>query len=230
KPVLNGEDEAAKAETRATTAWALDQIVHLLHPFMPYVTEELFQAFSKAAGQDRGLLISRRWPQLPETLLDSAAVAEVDWVIRLVTAIRSTRSDLNVPVAAKVPLILVGASKETDKRLAIYQPLIERLARLDSVTLAKEAPKGAIRIVIDEATAALQVADRVDLAAEKARLTKEIARHQGDITGIDKKLANAQFVAKAPPEVVEEQHERRAAAQTALTKLSDSLAQLRGTE
>jgi len=198
----------------------------MLHPFMPYVTEELFQAFGKASGQDRGLLISRRWPQLSEGLIAAAAVAEVDWVIRLVTSIRSTRSDLNVPAGAKVPLALAGASKETEKRLAIYQPLIERLARLDSVTLVKEAPKGAIRIVLDEAIAALHVADLIDLAAEKTRLEKEIARHKADIAGIDKKLANAQFVAKAPPEVVEEQHERRSAAQTALTKLSDALRQL----
>jgi valyl-tRNA synthetase len=190
------------------------------------VTEELFQSFSESARQDRGLLISRRWPQLDERLIDAAAVAEVDWVIRLVTAIRSARSDLNVPVAAKVPLTLVGASGETERRLAIYQPLIERLARLDSVTLAKEASKGTIRIVIDEATACLAVADLIDLAAEKTRLKKEIARLEGDITGIDKKLANAQFVSKAPPEVVEEQHERRAAAQMALTKLSDALRQL----
>jgi valyl-tRNA synthetase len=223
KPVLNGDDAAAKAETRATAAWTLDQIVHLLHPFMPYVTEELFQSFD----DKRGLLISRKWPEFSDKYIDPAAVAEVDWVIRLVTSIRSARSDLNVPVAAKAPLVLVGASKETEKRLATYQALIERLARLGGISLAKEAPKGAIRIVIDEATAALQVAELIDLKAEMARLEKEIARLKADIAGIDKKLANEQFVAKAPPEVVEEQHERRAAAQAALAKLSDALAQLR---
>ncbi|MDP3736159.1 MAG: valine--tRNA ligase [Hyphomonadaceae bacterium] len=222
KPLFDGSDEAVKAETRATAAWALDQIVHMLHPFMPYVTEELFQAFD---GK-RGLLISREWPKLSDKLVDKAADAEVNWVIRLVTSIRSARQDVNVPVAAKVPLALVGASKDTEKRLATYQALIERLARLESITLAKDPPKGAIRIVIDEATACLSVASLIDLAAEKTRLTKETARLQGDITGIDKKLANAQFVAKAPPEVVEEQHERRTAASAALVKLSDALKQL----
>ncbi len=229
KPVLNGEDEASKAETRATAAWTLDQIVHLLHPFMPYVTEELFQSFGKAGNlKDRGLLISRPWPDLGDKLVDKAAVAEVDWVIRLVTAIRSARSDLNVPVAAKVPMTLAGASKQTEQRLAAYQSLIERLARLENITLAKEPPKGAIRIVQDEATACLAVAGLIDLKAEMARLEKETAKHKADIAGIDKKLSNEQFVAKAPPEVVEEQHERRAAAEAALAKMSDALNQLRG--
>ena len=112
KPIFLGSDEATKEETRATMAWALDQIVHLLHPFMPYVTEELFQEFGKAIGR-KGLLISQSWPALDEKLIDAAADAEVNWVIRLITAIRSTRSDLNVPAGAKVPFSLVGASAES---------------------------------------------------------------------------------------------------------------------
>jgi valyl-tRNA synthetase len=223
KPVFNGEDETSKAETRATAAWAIDQIVTLLHPFMPFVTEELFQ---QLGGGDRGLLISRKWPELGEGLVDAKASAEVDWVIRLITSIRSARADLNVPVAAKAPLVIVGASAETQQRFATYRALIERLARLETASLADAAPKGAIRIVQDEATAALSVADLIDLKAESARLKKEVAKHQADIAGIDKKLANAQFVAKAPPEVVEEQHERRAVAEAAAAKLADALAQL----
>ena len=226
KPIFLGSDEATKEETRATMAWALDQIVHLLHPFMPYVTEELFQEFGKAIGR-KGLLISQSWPALDEKLIDAAADAEVNWVIRLITAIRSTRSDLNVPAGAKVPFSLVGASAESEKRLKTYQSLIERLARLESVSVATEAPKGAIRIVLDEATACIDVAALIDLKAEIARLEKEIARHKGDIAGIEKKLSNEQFVAKAPPEVIEEQHTRRSAAETALVKLGDALVQLK---
>ncbi len=229
KPVLNGADTgesgAAKAETRATTAWALDVIVHLLHPFMPFVTEELFSAMNP--GADRGMLISRKWPELGEQLVDKGAMAEVDWVIRLITAIRSTRSDLNVPAGAKAPLTLVGANAETAKRLDTYKTLIERLARVENVQLVGEAPKGAVRIVIDEATACLDVASLIDLKAEIARLEKEVARLKGEIDGIDKKLANAQFVAKAPPEVIEEQHTRRSAAVSGVEKLSDALAQLK---
>jgi valyl-tRNA synthetase len=225
KPVLNGTDEAAKAETRATTGWVLDVIVHLLHPFMPFVTEALFQSLNE--GADRGLLISRKWPELGEKLSDKAALAEVDWVIRLITAIRSTRSDLNVPAGAKVPLTLVGASGETAKRLETYKALVERLARVENVQLSAEAPKGAVRIVMDEATACLDIASLIDLKAEIARLEKEVARLRGEIDGIDKKLANEQFVAKAPPEVIEEQHSRRAAAEAAVVKLSDALVQLK---
>jgi valyl-tRNA synthetase len=227
KPVLNGADEAAKAETRATTAWALDVIVHILHPFMPFVTEALFDALNKTAGSDRGLLISRTWPELGGKLVDKAAMAEVDWVIRLITAIRSTRSDLNVPAGAKVPLTLVGASGETAKRLETYKALVERLARVENVRLVPEAPKGAVRIVMDEATACLDIASLIDLKAEIVRLDKEIVRLKGEIDGIDKKLANAQFVAKAPPEVIEEQHARRTAAVAAVEKLSDALVQLK---
>jgi valyl-tRNA synthetase len=225
KPVLNGSDEAAKAETRATTAWALDVIVHLLHPFMPFVTEALFEAMN--AGADRGLLISRKWPELGEALIDKGAMAEVDWVIRLITAIRSTRSDLNVPAGAKAPLTLVGANGETAKRLETYKALVERLARVENVQLAGAAPKGAVRIVIDEATACLDVASLIDLKAEIVRLEKEVARLKGEIEGIDKKLSNEQFVAKAPPEVIEEQHTRRSAAVSGVEKLSDALVQLK---
>jgi valyl-tRNA synthetase len=225
KPVLNGADEAAKAETRATTAWALDVIVHMLHPFMPFVTEALYESLNE--GADRGLLVSGKWPELGEGLVDAAAVAEVDWVIRLITAIRSTRSDLNVPAGAKVPMTLVGASAETAKRLATYQALVERLARLEYVAVAGAAPKGAVRIVMDEATACLDIASLIDLKAELVRLEKEVAKHKADIAGIEKKLSNEQFVAKAPPEVIEEQHARRETAEAAIVKLGDALEQLK---
>ena len=226
KPIFLGADEATKTETRATAAWALDQIVHLLHPFMPYVTEELFQEFGKAIGR-QGLLISREWPTLDEALIDASADAEVNWVIRLITSIRSTRSDLNVPAGAKVPMTLAGASAQTVQRLDTYRTLIERLARLESVSVAAEPPKGAVRIVLDEATLCLEVASLIDLKAEIARLEKEVAKHKADIAGIEKKLSNEQFVAKAPPEVIEEQHTRRAAAEAGIQKLGDALAQLK---
>jgi valyl-tRNA synthetase len=226
KPIFQGAEQVVIAETRATAAWALDQIVHLLHPFMPYITEELFQEFGKAIGR-KGLLISRSWPALDDRLIDTTADAEVEWVIQLITSIRAAKQDVGVPAGTKVPFTLAGASAETQARLSTYQALIERLARLESIAVADEPPKGAVRIVLGEATACLGVAHLIDLKAEIARLEKEVAKLKGEVAGIDKKLSNEQFVAKAPPEVVEEQHERRATAEAAIAKLSDALTQLK---
>jgi valyl-tRNA synthetase len=223
KPVLSGADAAAKAEVQATMAWTIDQIVRLLHPFMPFVTEELYQKL----GAGRGLLITAAWPKL-EGLEASAATAEIAWVIDLITAIRSARADLNVPAGAKVPMTLVGGGAGVTRRMADYGALIERLARLEGVKTAKTPPKGMIRVVAGEATACLDVAGLIDLAAESARLTKEIAKHEADIEGIDRKLSNEQFMSKAPPEVVEEQHERKAAAEATRRKLAAALKQLGG--
>jgi valyl-tRNA synthetase len=222
KPVLAGADEAAAAETRATAAWALDRILRLLHPFMPFITEELFQA----TGPERGWLIAAAWPEGGEALRYAAADAEVDWVIRLVTAIRSARQDLNVPAGARTPVSVVGAGAETRRRLADWGALIERLARLDGLGEADQAPRGAIRIPMGEATACVAVAGLIDVAAEIARLKREIAKAEGEIAAVDKRLANPQFLAKAPPEVVEEQEERRAAAEAVRAKLSEALAAL----
>jgi valyl-tRNA synthetase len=222
KPVLAGADEAAAAETRATAAWALDRILRLLHPFMPFITEELFQA----TGPERGWLIAAAWPEGGEALRYAAADAEVDWVIRLVTAIRSARQDLNVPAGARTPVSVVGAGAETRRRLADWGALIERLARLDGLGEADQAPRGAIRIPMGEATACVAVAGLIDVAAEIARLKREIAKAEGEIAAVDKRLANPQFLAMAPPEVVEEQEERRAAAEAVRAKLSEALAAL----
>ncbi len=228
KPLFSGEDEAAKAETRATAAWVIEQMLHMLHPFMPFVTEELFDTLQADAGVaegERRLLIVQRWPEL-DGLSDAAAEAEVDWVIRLISAVRSARQDVNVPAGAKVPLALVGASDETKGRLETYRALIERLARVEDVTFVDAAPKGTIQVVIDEATACLSVADLIDLGAEKARLAKEIGKLDGEITGLEKRLGNPQFVEKAPPEVVEEQKERVASAGETKAKLAAALTQL----
>ncbi|MBI1341162.1 valine--tRNA ligase [bacterium] len=219
KPLFSGEDEQAKAETQKTAAWALDQILHMLHPFMPFVTEALFQE----AGVARGLLISRRWPAPDPKKIDERSEAEIDWLIRLITAVRSARADLNVPPGSKAPLTIVGASAATRARIDAYGALVERLARAEGLMFADAPPDGAIRIVIDEATVCLGVAGLIDMDAERVRLTKEVARLTADIAGIDKKLANPQFMERAPPEIVEEQHERRSEAEAVRAKLSDAL-------
>ncbi len=221
KPILQGSNEAAKAETRATALWVLHQALHLLHPAMPFVTEELWE---KTGGE--GLLITARWPAFADALLDPAAEAELGWLVRLVSEIRAVRSEMNVPVAAKIPLLIKGASAETTARLARYRDVTSTLARLASVAPAGEAPKGAVQIVLDEATLMLPLADVIDLAQERARLDKELKRLDAAIKSIDAKLGNESFVAKAPPEVVEEQRERREEAAAAKCKISDALARL----
>ena len=208
KPVLAGEDAAAKAETRATAAWALDQILKLLHPFMPFVTEELWAETGKTGPAREKLLVLSDWPEL-SGLGNAEAEAELAWLIELISGIRSVRQEMNVPPAAKIALEIVGASAETQSRVGRQMGALTRLARLDSVTDAAMPPKNAAQLVLGEATYALPLAGVIDLEAEKTRLLKEITRLDGEIAQVDKKLGNAQFVAKAPEEVIEEQRARR---------------------
>ena len=221
KPVFMGEDEGAKAETRAAAAWALDRILTLLHPFMPFVTEELWGAFAK-----RDALITSQWPLIDKALSNNDAATEINWVIDLITAVRSVRQEMNVPVAAKIPLLFIGGGNDDEVRLDRHNDVLLRLARLSEIKIASAAPKGAVQIVHGDAVAALPVADFIDIAAEKARLVKEKDKATKEIAGIDKKLANKNFVDKAPAEVVEEQHTRRANFEAQLTTLDAALARL----
>jgi valyl-tRNA synthetase len=226
KPVFSGSDETAKAETRATAAWALEQILHLLNPIMPFETEELWRHLA-----DRGdaKLMTEPWPEYPAGLVDPEAAAEMDWVIRLISAIRTIRSEMNVPPAAELAATLRDASAETQRRLDTHGALIRRLARLAAIEVSDAAPaKGAAQAVIDEATLVLPLAGIIDLDKERARLTKEIDRLAGEVEKVDRKLGNAQFLAKAPDEVVEEQRERRAEAEAARERLQQALARVFG--
>ena len=225
KPVLMGEDGPAKAETRAVCAYVLRQLIHLLHPFMPFVTEELWEQLFEGKGQ--GFLMLRHWPKDGETAADAAATAEIDWLIRLIDGVRAARAELNVPAAAKIGLIVQGASAETQARLQRHADPIKRLARIETIAESSgAAPAGCARVVLDEATLLLPLADVIDIAKERARLGKEREKALAEIAKIDAKLNDATFVARAPEAVVEEQRERRTA-QTALAeKLADALAQL----
>jgi valyl-tRNA synthetase len=226
KPVLNGDDQAAKAETRATTAWALDVTLKLLHPVMPFMTEELWDKLADGGRTRASLLISAPWPVLPAEWIDPEAEAEIGWVVDLVTEVRQGRAEMNVPPSARAPLSLIGAGAETRHRIARHRDLIVSLARLSQVGEADAAPKGAAPFVIGEATGALLIAGFIDLAAEKARLSKEIATLDGDAERTRKKLDNPDFVARAKPEVVEENRERLAEAEEAIGKLRAALQRL----
>ncbi|MBB3265258.1 valyl-tRNA synthetase [Azospirillum sp. OGB3] len=224
KPILNGADEAAIAETRATTAWVLDEILHMLHPLMPFITEELWEQLS----DDRAnRLISAHWPEHGAELIDPAARDEMDWVVRAISSVRSMRSEMNVPPAAQIELKLKDAGPESLKRLDTHRDLILRMGRLSSVEpLSGPVPKSAVQAVLDEATLILPLEGIVDLDKERARLTKEIEKLSGEIKKIDAKLSNEQFVAKAPEEVIEEQRDRRDAAEQARDKLQKALEML----
>jgi valyl-tRNA synthetase len=221
KPVLSGSDEAAKAETRATAAWAIDQILLMLHPFMPFVTEELWQ---KTATRDQWL-IAAQWPTY-KGLDDEDADAEIEWVIRFVSEVRSVRAEMNVPAGAKVPCVLVAAGTETRRRAAAWENEIIRLARLASLGFEEKVPKGSAQIVLGEATVALPLEGVIDFAAERQRLSKELEKIARDMAAIDGRLSNPGFVAKAPPEVLEESRDRKSELEARRAKLGEALGRL----
>ena len=228
KPLLNGADEGVKQETKDTTGWVLDQLLTLLNPIMPYITEELHAHLMNKGelGKDDWLQ-SRPWPVFDAAIVDKAAQAEVNWVVRLITEIRSVRADMNVPAAAQIEMLLKGANAESKARLEKYADIIKRLARLSKAAASEaEAPKGSLQMVIDEATIVLPIADVVDLAQERARLQKAIEKEQQQIEKINKMLNNQGFLAKAPEEVVEEQKELKSAAENTIAKLTQALKQI----
>jgi valyl-tRNA synthetase len=222
KPLLNGEDEVAKAETRASAAYALDQALTMLHPIMPYITEKLWGEITKRET----LLITAPWPAPNANLIDEDAQAEMDWVIRLITAIRSVRAETNVPAGAKMPLVVCSTASDVAAKFKRHGTLIGRLARVEKISFADEAPEGALQCVIDEVTYALVMDGAVDMGAERKRLQGEIAKTNGEITRIEKKLGNEKFTARAPAAVVDGEREKLKGYQAQKAKLEEALARL----
>jgi valyl-tRNA synthetase len=225
KPLLTGPDGAAKDETRAMAAWALDEILKLLHPFMPFITEELWAVTAEQGAKRSNLLALSQWPTL-EGLADDKAEAEIGWVIDLVTAIRSLRAEMNI--TAVIPLVLAGASQETQGRAQRWAEFIRKLARVSEISSAASAPQGSAQLVVRGEVAALPLIGVIDVAAERARLAKELAKADADIARVDAKLGNANFVARAPEEVVEEEKEKRAEAVARKGKIAEALDRLKG--
>jgi valyl-tRNA synthetase len=253
KPVLMGEEGAAKAETRAMVAWARDEILKLLHPFMPFITEELWAV---TAARD-GLLALAPWSRktsgvTPEQMLampttglsdgpippvflpletedfsDPAAEAEIGWVVDLVTAIRSVRAEMNIAPATLTPLVLAAASAETKGRAQRWNDVVKRMARLADISFADSAPEGAVQLLVRGEVAALPLKGVIDLSAEKARLDKELAKADADIKRVDAKLTNEKFVANAPEEIVEEEKEKREVAVARKARIVEALERLK---
>ncbi len=224
KPMLLGGSASAQAETRAVAAWALDHILRLLHPVIPFVTEELWHGLTDRGGR---LLGNEPWPLAEARLIDPKAAAEVDWVVRLISQVRAVRTEMNVPAAAKIPLLLKDANATAAARLDCYRPLIESLARVERTALLDgEVPAGSVQDVVEGATLVLPVADFIDIAAEQTRLHREIAKLDEEISRVDRKLANEGFLANAKPEVIETERERRAEAAAARARLGEAVRRL----
>ncbi len=224
KPVLAGEDGPAKDETRRTAAWVLDRILGLLHPFMPFVTEELWGRLADARETD---LIAAPWPAPGDARADPEADAELEWVVRLISEVRAVRAELGVPAGARIPLGLQGAAPETLKRLGRHREAVLRLARLASAdALEGPAPEGSVQIVLGEATAVLSLAGVVEFEKERARLEKEIGKLEREAAALQAKLGNARFIERAPAHIVEEQRGRLEEAHTARAKLQAVLARI----
>jgi valyl-tRNA synthetase len=253
KPVLMGEESDAKSETRTTVAWARDEILKLLHPFMPFITEELWAVTAKRDS----LLALAPWPRKASELtleqvalavaaspneplltpilpsIDTAefsdpdAEAEIGWVVDLVTAIRSVRAEMNIPPATLTALVLSGASTETRERAPRWSDVIKRMARLSDISFADRAPEGSVQLLVRGEVASLPLKGVIDLSAEKVRLDKELAKADADIKRVDAKLANEKFVANAPEEVVEEEKEKRDAASARKAKIFEALERLK---
>jgi valyl-tRNA synthetase len=159
-------------------------------------------------------------------IADADAAAEMDWVVRLISDVRAVRAEMNVPPGAKLPLLHRGASPATMKRMETHRDLIQTLARISELAATDALAKGAVQMVLDEATFILPLQGVIDISAEKARLEREIKKLDQEIARFDAKLANAGFVAKAPPEVVETERERRDETAATRSKLSDAKARL----
>ena len=222
KPYLQGEDSPEKAEVQTVLTWTLERIFALLHPFMPFITETLWEQTAERSD----FLMLQKWPGLETPFHDDAAANELGWVLKTISQIRSVRADVNVPAGAKVPVSLVDASDETARCVEAHKDVIMRLARLEKFELADAAPAGSVKTVVDEATVVLEIADLIDAGEEIARLDKQLGKLTGEITGLEKRLGNEAFVAKAPPEVVAEQRERLSELQGTRDKLALAREQL----
>jgi valyl-tRNA synthetase len=251
KPVLMGEEGAAKAETRAMVAWARDEILKLLHPFMPFITEELWAVTARRDG----LLVLAEWPrkglsadQLAEIAIaspsdaiippviraldagdfsDPAAEAEIGWVVDLLSTVRSVKAEMNIPPSTLTPLVLVGVTAETKDRVQRWSDVAKRMARLSEISFADTTPDGAVQLLVRGEVVALPLKGVIDFAVERGRLEKELGKADADIKRVDAKLSNEKFVANAKEEIVEEEREKRETAVTRKANILEALERLK---
>jgi valyl-tRNA synthetase len=224
KPVLNGPDGPAKTEVRATGAHVLGIILRLLHPAMPFVTEHLWDQMGYGAPCT---LIRAAWPGATPVTAPHAARDEMDWLVRFISALRTVRSEMNVPPSVLTPVLLQDAAPDTMARTAAWQEAIARMGRASSLAaLEGPMPQGSAQVVVDEATVLLPLAGIIDLAAERTRLDKDRAKAEAEAEKVRRKLDNQDFVARAKPEVVEENRDRLQAHEAEAARLAAAIARI----
>ena len=224
KPVLNGPDGAEKEEVRGAAQHVLGTVLRLLHPVMPFITEELW---TRLGYGGEASLIRAAWPTPAVVREPGAARAELDGIVRLISEVRTVRAEVNVPPSVKTKLLVQGASPETMARAGRWLDAIQRLARVTEIeTLEGAAPAGVVQVVVGEATLMLPLADVIDLGAERVRLSKDRAKAEAEVEKVQRKLGNAEFVAKAKEEVIAENHERLESFAAEIARLDAALARI----
>ncbi|WP_273789743.1 valine--tRNA ligase [Bartonella sp. ML70XJBT] len=224
KPIFQSENEEAKNEAQACTAWILDEVYKLLHPFMPHMTEELWALTETQEIKREDMLALTKWPE--KTLIDEAAAADINWLIDVVTGIRSVRFEMNIPAATRAPLVVVEAGDVTRERVQRYDALLKKLARIEVIDFSDKVPEVSAQMISGEAVFCLPLGQLVDLEAERVRLRKEVRKIEQDIEKISLKLNNPKFIANAKAEIVESEQNRVIELRAARKKVSIALERL----
>ena len=222
KPLLNSDDSRIKNETRQTMGWVIDHCLILLHPIMPFITEELWETLSKR----NEMLVHCDWPEYDSALIDHAADLEMNWVVNLIESIRSARAQLRVPAGLKIPMIFLEMDSEAKQAWENNSEMIQKLARITELTSADEIPKGSIAISAKGASFALPLEGIIDVEEEKKRLSKSLDKLQKEISALKGRLQNSKFIESAPEEVILETKENLVLREEEEAKLSSAASQL----
>ena len=222
KPLLNSDESTIKNETRQTMGWVIDHCLILLHPIMPFITEELWETLSKR----NEMLVHCDWPEYDSALIDHAADLEMNWVVNLIESIRSARAQLRVPAGLKIPMIFLEMDSEAKQAWENNSEMIQKLARITELTSADEIPKGSIAISAKGASFALPLEGIIDVEEEKKRLSKSLDKLQKEISALKGRLQNSKFIESAPEEVILETQENLVLREEEEAKLSSAASQL----
>ncbi|EJF88999.1 valine--tRNA ligase [Bartonella tamiae] len=206
KPIFNGDDNHAKTEAQGCVSFVLDEVYKLLHPFMPYMTEELWALTASSEKPRKTMLALADWPSVD--FYDEDAADDINWLIDLISGIRSVRSEMNVPAGAQAPLVIVGADDLIKQKIQTHMAAIKRLSRIETLDYSDEVPESSAQIVLGDTVYCLPLGRLIDLDAEKKRLEKEINKIDLDISKINQKLGNPKFIANARPDIVESDRQK----------------------